>query len=334
LGNRLRRYHENSTSPDLLHLVKAGREASSENPWFTPGNIRTALNNLGKALQIENLYRWLSVYEDRIESILAQKKVGVLMAGNIPAVGFHDFLCVLISGHKLIAKPSSADNRLLPAMAGILNDHNPEWQDVISFAEGKLENFDAIIATGSTNTSRYFEFYFGKYPHIIRKNRNSVAVLSGIESREDLLDLADDILLFFGMGCRSISKIYVPSGYDFSPLVHALGKYNYYADHNKYRNNYEYYKSIFLVCQNSFIDTGFMLLKEDHDISSRIAVLNYEYYQSPEEVAGYIAQKSESIQCVISNLPLPVGTLSPGEGQNPALWDYADGTDTMEFLLS
>jgi hypothetical protein len=334
LGDRLRRYHENITGADMMALVNAAGLASIQNPWFTPEHIRVALNNLGQALTIENLNRWLSPYEKRMEDGSHRRNIGVVMAGNIPVVGFHDFLCVLISGNKLIAKLSSSDDQLLPAMATILTDHMPEWHDNIKFTMGKLENFDAIIATGATNTSRYFELYFGKYPHIIRKNRNSIAVLNGSESNQDLQNLADDIMLFFGMGCRSISKVFVPSGYDFSPLIQALGKYDHFTNHNKYRNNYEYYKSIFLVSQVPFTDTGVLLLKEDHAIASRIAVLHYEYYVNPDEVTVNIRENDEVIQCVISNMGLPVKSLHPGEGQNPALWDYADQVDTMEFLLS
>ena len=334
LGDHLRRYHENSTELDILPLAEAARLSFAKNPWFTPDHTRIALNNLGQALNVENLRRWLSKYGDKQECVSIPQRIGVVMAGNIPAVGFHDFLCVLMSGHKLAAKLSSSDDLLLPAMAGILTEYMPVWQSHVSFSSGRLENFDAIIATGSSNTSRYFEFYFGRYPHIIRKNRNSIAVLNGSESQQDLENLADDVMLFFGMGCRSISKLFVPAGYDFLPLIQALSKYNHYADHHKYRNNYDYFKSIFLVNQVPFIDTGSLLLKEDLTMASRIAVLNYEYYINPLEVADSIRNSSESIQCVISNMVLPIKSLSFGDGQKPALWDYADQVDTMEFLLS
>lgn len=334
LGEKLRRYQENSTEADLASLVAASRKSSMSNPWFTPAFISLALNNLGKLLTLENLNRWVSVYTTKLEREAAPGKIGVVMAGNIPAVGFHDFLCVLITGNTLVAKLSSSDEHLLPAMAGILSEQIPEWKDSIFFTSGKLGEFDAIIATGSTNTSRYFEYYFGKYPHIIRKSRNSIAVLNGTENESDLQNLADDIMLFFGMGCRSISKIYVPSGYDFSRLFKALDKYGSYIHHHKYCNNYEYGKSIFMVGQIPFTDTGYLLLKEDKSISSRIAVLHYEYYENQTDVVESIQQAGDSVQCVISNIILPINTLHPGEGQTPALWDYADQTDTMEFLLS
>lgn len=334
LGDLLRRYDENSSGEEMQPLIRAAQSASAENQWFTHEQIRVALNNLGESLDGENLNQWLSPYKERIAQIKAGRKISVVMAGNIPAVGFHDFLCVLISGYKLIAKLSSSDRWLIPAMADILTGYMPEWHNFIDFTEGRLENFDAVIATGSTNTSRYFEFYFGKYPHIIRKNRNSVAVLSGREDLPELNYLANDIMLFFGMGCRSISKLYVPAGYDFSALVKALGRYGHYAAHHKYHNNYEYNKSIFLVSRIGYTDTGFLLLREDQEISSRIAVLHYEYYNDPGEVVKSIAVNAGDIQCVISNMLLPVTTVVPGQGQKPALWQYADHVDTIEFLLS
>ncbi len=334
LGSGLRRYHPNSPDSDIIPLVEAARLAFLRNPWFTPESITIALNNLGQILTTENLNQWIAPYAERIQVVTEKKTIGVVMAGNIPAVGFHDFLCILVSGHKLLAKLSSSDDQLIPVMAKLLSAYMPEWNNYFSFTSGKLENFDAIIATGNSNTSRYFEFYFGRYPHIIRKNRNSVAVLNGFETSGELKNIADDIMLFFGLGCRSISKIYVPRGYDFSNLIQALGKFDSYADHHKYRNNYDYFKSIFLVSQVPFIDTGFLLLKEDSAFASGIAILHYEYYDHEESVFNSLLKSMESIQCVISKMGFNPTTSRPGEGQNPALWDYADRVDTMEFLLS
>ena len=334
LGDRLRRYHELSSESDVQPLIRAAEMATSANQWFTTEHIRIALNNLGRSLASGNLNEWLSPYTDRMEATKKPRKVGVVMAGNIPAVGFHDFLCVLISGNDLVAKLSSSDNLLLPAMAEILIEYIPEWKEHISFTSGRLEQFDAIIATGSSNTSRYFEHYFGRHPHIIRKTRHSIAVLSGHETSCELENLADDIMLYFGMGCRSISKIHVPADYDFTPLVKALSKYDYFTNHNKYFNNYQYNKSIFMVGQVPFFDTGFLLLKEDVEIASRIALLNYEFYKGPDEVAESIQRYGDDLQCVVSNISLPIKSLHPGEGQNPALWDYADQVNTIEFLLS
>ncbi len=334
LGARLRRYHENSSDPEILPLVVAAKSATVENQWFTPEFIRIAFNNLGIALQTENLYKWVSPYTEKIERIGTQKTVGVVMAGNIPAVGFHDFLCVLIAGHKLIGRLSSADLRLIPAMAAVLIDFLPEWQNYISFTSGRLSEFDAIIATGNDNTSRYFNFYFGKYPNIIRKNRNSIAILDGKENDETLLKLANDIMLFYGMGCRSISKIFVPEGYNFSMLTKALGEYHNFINHNKYCNNYDYSKSIFLVNQIPYLDAGCLLLKEDRALASRISVLHYEFYVSLDDVIDAVNANRELIQCVVSNLALSIRTVKAGESQNPALWDYADEVDTLDFLVS
>ncbi|MFZ4522914.1 MAG: hypothetical protein ACOYNC_14490 [Bacteroidales bacterium] len=334
LGDRLRRYHELSNEMEIQPLVRAAGMAFSSNPWFTPEHIRIALNNLGRSLTAENLDKWLAPYIDNLDALKNSRKVGVVMAGNIPAVGFHDFLCVLISGHTLIAKLSSSDNHLLPAMAEIMIEHHSGWKDKIFFTTGRLEQFDAIIATGSSNTSRYFEHYFGRHPHIIRKTRHSIAVLNGDESSGELENLSDDIMLYFGMGCRSISKIHVPAGYDFTALVKALSKYDDFINHNKYFNNYQYNKSIFMVGQVPFIDTGFLLLKEDVELASRIALLNYEFYSTPEEIDESVKRYGDTLQCAVSKMPLSIKSLRPGEGQNPALWDYADHIDTLEFLLS
>jgi hypothetical protein len=334
LGACLRRFREHYGEEDMADLDNAVGSASAHNAWFTAEMIGIMFDNLGHALNPDNLDRWLEPYRQHLLQHPGQKRIGVVMAGNIPAVGFHDFLCVLISGNKLVAKLSSADEFLLPAMAAILIRHNPEWQSYISFTTGRLENFDAIIATGNSNTARYFDFYFERYPHIIRGNRNSVAVLNGLENASQLEQLADDIMLFFGMGCRSISKIYVPSGYNFIPMIHALEKYRYCSDHHKYCNNYDYNKSIFLVSQVPFLDNGFLLFKEDAALASRIALVHFEYYENPEEVIFSIRNHSESVQCVVSCNELPIMSVKPGKAQKPELWDYADDVDTMEFLLS
>jgi hypothetical protein len=334
LGNILRRYHENSSEPEMLPLIAAAQISYAENPWFTPRNIQTSLNSLGEALKIENLRAWLSTYQQKTGRPLVQKVVGVIMAGNIPAVGFHDFLCVLLSGHKIKARLSSADARLLPAMAEILLKYEPEWDSQITFITGKLEHFDAIIATGSNNSSRYFEYYFGKYPNIIRKNRNSVAVITGDENGDELEKLADDMMLYFGLGCRSISKLYVPEGYDFSPLIKALQKYDQYVNHNKYRNNYDYCRTMLLMNLVPYIDAGCLLLKEDHSITSRIAVLHYEFYLDPDRVLNSITENRDTIQCVVCHRTLRIATVHPGKAQYPALWEYADEVDTQDILRS
>ena len=334
LGDRLRLYHESSTDPELRPLVDAADSAFAENPWFTPKHIRLALNSLGKTLDHDHLTNWLACYRDRLLQPVPQRRVGVVMAGNIPAVGFHDFLCVLISGHKFIGRLSSSDARLIPALASVLIEDCHAWQHDITFTTGRLEGFDTVIATGSDNTSRYFEFYFGKYPNIIRKNRNSVAILDGSEDPGTLERVADDIMCYFGLGCRSVSKVFVPAGYDFSPLIKALGKYQEFTNHNKYCNNYDYSKSVFLVNQVPFTDAGCLLFREDPALASRIAVLHYEYYQSPGEVQTFVETNRDLIQCVVSNAPFPFVSVLPGDAQKPGLSDYADGVDTLNFLLA
>jgi hypothetical protein len=263
------------------------------------------------------------------------KKVAVVMAGNIPLVGFYDFMCVLISGNIFIGKLSSQDKFLLPAIAKELTNIEPSVSKYIVFTEERLPAFVAVIATGSNNSSRYFEYYFGKYPHIIRKNRNSIAILNGKESKEDIDFLADDIFLYFGLGCRNVTKIFVPEGYDFTMLKKALRKYkDCLSMHSKYMNNYDYNKSIFLINQIPHTDLGFCLLKEDVSIASPISVLNYEYYINISDVINSISINRDNIQCLVAGKTYTNYTVPFGKSQQPELFDYADGVDTMEFLIS
>jgi len=257
------------------------------------------------------------------------------MAGNIPLAGFHDFMCVLISGNIFVGKLSSQDKYLLPAIAEELNGIAPSVKESVFFTEERLPPFDAVIATGSNNSSRYFEYYFGKYPHIIRKNRNSVAILNGMESKEELGLLADDIFLYFGLGCRNVTKIFIPEGYDFTMLTKALRKYkDRLSMQSKYMNNYDYNKSIFLINQILHNDLEFCILKEDNSIASPISVLYYEYYRDISDVINYISVNREKIQCLVAGKTYTNYTVLFGKSQQPELWDYADGVDTMEFLIS
>ncbi|MEI6434084.1 MAG: acyl-CoA reductase, partial [Bacteroidota bacterium] len=296
-------------------------------------NITIALNSLGQMLSEDHLQKWLQPYSTLIERQSSQKTIGVVMAGNIPLVGFHDFLCVAISGNKILVKLSSNDLRLLPAIAELLILHNDFWRDQFFFTTGRLEKFDAIIATGNNKTASFFEYYFEKFPHIIRHNRNSAAIIYGNETSETLEKIATDIMLYFGMGCRSITKIYVPANYHFTALITALDRYREVANHHKYRNNYDYNRTIFLLNQISFIDAGYLLLTENQALSSRIAVLHYTYYQQIEDVISEINALSSDVQCVVSDIPLDIGSVQPGEAQRPFLWDYPDKVDTMKFLL-
>ena len=241
------------------------RKAEAENVWFTQKNILLALKNWGKALSEENLQHWLSNYKiDPLYSKIkesTEKTIAIIMAGNIPLVGFHDFLSVLISGNKVLAKLSSNDKTLLPFVAEHLTSFEPEFKNYIEFTEGRLKSFDAVIATGSNNTARYFDYYFGKYPNIIRKNRNSVAVLTGSETETELTKLADDIFTFFGLGCRNVSKIYIPENYDFEPFFKAMFSWKEIINNHKYMNNYDYNKEVYLMDSFTLLDNEFMLLK-------------------------------------------------------------------------
>jgi hypothetical protein len=298
-----------------------------KNPWFTPGNVRMAIKAIADELTFENLVTWTNRYPelDNKKEIL---NVGVVMAGNIPLAGFHDFLSVLISGNSLTAKTSSKDQQLIVFVGRVLCMINPEFSNRISFTEGVLKGFDAFIASGSDNSSRYFEYYFGKYPHIIRKNRNSIGIVRGNETKEELSGLGSDIFSYFGLGCRSVSKIYVPDGYDINSLIAAWTEYDYIVNHNKYANNYDFNKAVFIVNRDEFIDAGFLLFVRSAAISSPVAVLYFEYYDSINNVYMEIGRNKNKIQCIVAENEIPFG-----KAQWPKLWDYADGTDTLDFLL-
>ena len=305
------------------------------NAWFTESNVRTALGEIALALNEEQIVDWLSLYIKIISDKKQAKNVAVIMAGNIPMVGFHDMLCVLLSGNKFIGKLSSDDKLLLPYIAKLLIAIEPEFTSYIEFTEGQLKNIDAIIATGSNNSSRYFEYYFGKYPHIIRKNRNSVAVLKGNESREDLRLLGKDIFQYFGLGCRNVSKLFVPEGYKFELFYESVFDFQYVINNNKYGNNYDYNRTVYLMSnQHSLLDNNFLLLKEDQGYSSPIGVVFYEYYNDTETLNLRLKNDKEQIQCIVSNASGINKTCSFGEAQSPKLGNYADGVDTMQFLLT
>lgn len=306
----------------------------NNNRWFTKEFIIKAIQSVNQFLNPEKLNRWKLNYSDINKSNI--KKVAVIMAGNIPLVGFHDFLCVYITGNKFIGKLSTQDKYLLPFIAQEIIDIAPKEEKYIEFTESRLSEFDAIIATGSNNSSRYFEHYFGKYPHIIRKSRNSIAVLSGKESDEDIRLLMDDIFLYFGLGCRNVSKVFIPCNYDFSRLIKAMDVYkDILLNHNKYMNNYEYYKSIYLLNQISFIDTGFCMIVENIAVSSPISVMYYQQYTSLNQVISYVNENRENIQCIVSaDYNISNDVVAFGKSQEPNLWDYSDGIDTIQFLES
>jgi hypothetical protein len=316
--------------PFFKQLQEQIQQAVHHNGWFTDSNVLFALETWAQTLSESNIEKWIKQYNF---DDISPKTIGIVTAGNIPLVGFHDFITVLMSGHKLLIKQSSNDQKLLPVLAGFLICIAPQFIEYITFTESPLKNIDAVIATGSNNTARYFEHYFNKYPNIIRKNRNAVAILTGNESQEELENLGEDIFRYFGLGCRSVSKIFVPMAYDFDVLFKAIYKQNSCIDYKKYKNNYDYNKTVYLMSQIPILENGFFILKEDNSYASPIATLFYEYYNSPEELEQKLSFDQEKIQCVVTNQKLGIETVSFGQTQLPQLWDYADGVDTMEFLL-
>lgn len=315
---------------DMEALIRAVRV---QNPWFTESNVRMAIAAIADSLKEETLINWLAVYHDQLKKEHTPRSVAVIMAGNIPMVGFNDFFCVLMSGNKFLGKLSSDDKLLLPFISKVLVAIEPGFDGRIAFTEGFIKQMDAVIATGSNNSARYFDYYFGKYPHIIRKNRNSVAVLTGDETRDELELLADDIFMYFGLGCRNVSKLFVPKGYSFNLFFDSIYKYQHLIEVNKYVNNYEYNRTVYLMKNDKgLLDNNFLLLKEDQTYSSPIGVLYYEYYDDLLLLKEKIDKDEEMIQCVVSKSELFSNAVSFGQAQCPTLFDYADGIDTMKFL--
>ena len=305
---------------------EAKLQAYQKNPWFTPDFINIAVKNIvDNFLQKDLLEQWVKHYH--LDDNIVQKNIGIVMAGNIPLVGFHDFLCVFISGHRHTIKLSSKDDVLLKFLVKKIYSMDIEIQNLVSFAE-LLKGCDAYIATGSNNTARYFDQYFAKYPNIIRRNKTSVAVLSGNESTAELKDLSDDIHLYFGLGCRNVTKLFVPKEYDFVPLLQSFDQYKYFRDQNKYTNNYDYQLSIMLLNKVYYMTNGSTLLMENPAAFSPIGVVNYEYYEDEKKLDELIKNQHD-VQCVTGK-----GFIDFGKAQSPDLFSYADGVDTMQFLLS
>lgn len=314
-------------------LADAVKFSNIHNSWFTDHNILFALRSVTSWLNSDVLEQWLSRYKNQMAQKTKTSVVGVIMAGNVPLVGFHDFLCVMLSGNNIIIKPSSSDKYLMPALAEILYHINPEYRKRIRFCHEELKDFDAVIATGSNNTSRYFEYYFDKYPHIIRKNRNSLAVIQGNETTEELKALSTDMFMYFGLGCRNVSALLLPENYDFSLLIEAAEKYEYLKNHAKYFRNYEYYKAIEIIDKRKFTDGGFFILEQNDTLSSPLSVVHYRFYKSLSDADAFIESHKDQIQCVVSKLSHPLPSVAFGMSQKPAPGDYADGIDTMNFLL-
>lgn len=299
----------------------------STNAWFTPENVSMALESNGENLTEQNIRKWLSAYPALTEP-LKPGNVAIVMAGNIPLVGLHDLLSVLITGNRAIARLSSKDELLMRAVAETLISTEPGLKEYIELTTEILPKFDAVIATGSDNTSRYFEYYFRNHPSVIRHNRNSVAVIDGSETDKELTGLASDIFSYFGLGCRNVSKLYLPEEFNISRMVSLWSRYENLRLHSKYAANYDHSKAVMIVNRQPFIDTGFVLLREDSSLTPPMAVVNYEFYHSATAVSDTLQAMNERIQCVTGHGFVPHGT-----AQKPYLWDYADDVDTIKFLL-
>ena len=339
LGRFLNQFAENKSNKDLSvpnnelffeDFEQLIQLSQSHNGWYTPEQVYFSIQSWAKALSQENLNQWTSSYDF---TTTESKTIALILAGNIPLVGFHDFISVLLSGHNVLVKTSSNDQHLLPFLAKYLIAIEPQLANKITFVEGKLDNFDAVIATGSNNTARYFEYYFKNKPSIIRKNRNSIAVLNGQETKEQLIALGEDIFRYFGLGCRNVSKLFVPKGYSFDAFFEAIFEYQDVIHYEKYANNYDYNKAVFLMSNFKLLDNGFLTLKEDESHASPISSVFYEYYENLDEVEKRVSTESDSIQCIVSN-NLVKNSIPFGQTQRPHLWDYADNVDTISFSLT
>lgn len=321
---------------NAIHYESFGRlvkEVNVYNPWFTEEFVLKALEGICLMLERNNLEKWLAGYPDLNQSGPSPLKIGVVMAGNIPLVGFHDFLCVLLSGNTIIGKPASRDEHLIKALTNVLLTIDPDLTENIEFTEDHFSDMDAVIATGSNNTSRYFEYYFRNIPGIIRKNRNSIAVLNGKESDAYLAELGRDIFTYFGLGCRNVTKLYIPEDFDIKRIMQLYESYNYLYDHHKYANNIDYYRTIYLMNRISFYDNGAVILKEDAGIASPVGVVYYEKYADIDRVRHLIEELKDRLQCIVSVDPHIPGSIIPGTTQSVMPWDYADGVDTLRFLI-
>ena len=323
LGEQLQRRPE-----DLIQIIQF---AQHKNPWYTPQNVERALHAIAANLTIEKLNQWLAPYPD----LNSTKTVGLILAGNIPLVGFHDILCVLISGFKAKIKVSSDDAGLTIYVLNVLKQIEPSFQEAVEIVD-RLKDYDLVIATGSNNTSRYFDYYFGSKPHIIRRNRNSIAVIGGQESPSQLDALGHDIFDYFGLGCRSISKLFIPKDYPIAHFFEGIAEFSSITEHFKYNNNYDYNKSIYLINGDKHFDNGFLLLKEDERTASPLAVVYYETYETRSEDENKLNREQENIQCIVTEIPLNVQspTFHFGESQCPSLDDFADGVNTLDFLFA
>ena len=334
LGQFFKKYldtnYDNTNDDKLIAFEKTIQQGKLNNPWFTDQNMKVNLSYWAEKLNKYDLTQWMNNYDTMNVS---SKSVAIIMAGNIPLVGFHDFLSVFLCGHNSIIKLSSNDKHILPFLTNLMISINNELSKKIIYIEGKLQGYDAVIATGSNNTSRYFEYYFKNKKSIIRKNRNSIAVLDGSENEDDLSLLGDDIFTYFGLGCRSISKLYVPENYCFDLFFNSIFKWNDLINSHKYANNYDYNKAIYLMSEYKFFDNGFFMVKEGSELYSPISTINYEFYNDISTLKQKIKDDEKDIQCIVSNTEIE-NKINFGETQKPSLSQYADNIDVVEFLLT
>ncbi len=330
LGKFLHQFLEKSTedyAQDEAELFALMKKSELENPWFTQENQKFCFKNWADVLKEENILNWVSHYKISHFS----KKVGLILAGNIPLVGFHDVICVILSNHIPIIKLSSKDKQILPFLLnkwGEFSEWNLEYQMV-----EKLTEYDAVIATGSNNTARYLEYYFKDSLSIIRKNRTSVAVIKGDETNEELQLLAEDIFRYFGLGCRNVTRLFIPKDFELGKLFENFIHFKDIMNHHKYANNYDYNRAIYLLNQEKFWDNNFVMLKEDQALFSPLSVINFSRYESIEEVKSFLVENETNIQCIVAKAELEIkDSIHFGEAQNPSLDTYADNIDTMRFL--
>ena len=325
LGYFLADISENNIHYDAFFKVLD--QAQIQNGWFEKKSCLNAIRSWGEALQPHKVSQWIDSYT--IHENNSPKTIAIITAGNIPLVGLHDIISTWVSGHIAMVKCATRDTILIPYIVST----DPQFQSLTNFSDGQLENFDAVIATGSNNAARYFDYYFSKYPHIIRKNRNAIAVLNGKETQADMMGLGRDILQYYGLGCRNVSKLYVPKDFDLNLVFGGLFPHANVIEMNKYANNYDYNKAVYIMSEFNFLENGFFMLREHKAISSPIATANYEFYDDPDTLKMHLKDQQENIQCIVSNMDIE-GAVAFGDAQKPNLWDYADGRDTMDFLLS
>lgn len=324
LGDYITTFIDNRFEQKFERINQAIQTAFHKNGWFEEREVMHALEYWGKHLTKDNLNEWLNSYKPDRDS---PKNVAIIAAGNIPLVGFHDVLCTLLSGHRVFLKCSSSDDVLLPLFCNLIIELEPRLEDYIKIIPFKLEGFDAVIATGSNNSARHFEQYFGKYPSIIRKNRTGIAILDGSESKEEMEGLIEDAYRYFGLGCRNITKLFLPVGFDLNKIFEASVPFAYLMENKKFANNYTYHKTLLMMEGRDVLENELLILVENPSLYSPVSVLNYEYYSDIAHLNQRVEEELDHIQCVVSRKNTPFG-----KAQQPDIKQYADGVDTMKFL--